>query len=177
MKVKKILPEIQELSEQVGEFIQYWGFKKVHGRIWVHLYLADHPIDAAEIMRRTKISKALASMSLRDLLNYEVIEEVGKSDRGTTLYQANPDVTSVILNVLRRREKKMLATISTAHSMVNQLPTREKEDSAISQDRIQKLGELIKIAEISLEGILQLNTVNFEEMDHFNERSTSELTR
>jgi DNA-binding transcriptional regulator GbsR (MarR family) len=168
MKPKKILPEIQELASLIGDFIQYWGFKKIHGRIWTHIYLSEHPLDAAEIMKRTKISKALASMSLRDLMNYEVIQECGKSERGTTLYRANPDLINVILSVLRRREKKMLATISTAHSMVSQLPRREKEESSLDEAKIQQMGELIQTAENSLEAILQLREINFGSWEKFN---------
>ena len=88
--------ELDALAEQVGEFIQYWGFKKVHGRIWTHLWLSDHPLDAGDLGKRLQISKALVSMSIADLLEYDVIQEVGRGEQGTTLYRSNPDQTQVI---------------------------------------------------------------------------------
>ncbi len=104
MKREGSLPELEDLADQIGEFIHYWGFKRIHGRIWTHIYLAAKPLDAADLVRQMKISKALVSISLRELIDFEVIEEVGKSSRGTHLYRANPDILKVILSVLRQRE-------------------------------------------------------------------------
>ncbi|MGA3762246.1 ArsR family transcriptional regulator, partial [Bacillus velezensis] len=85
-------PELEDFAEQIGQFIEYWGFKRVHGRLWVHLMLSEAPLDASQLIRRLRVSKALVSMSLGDLLEYDVIEEAGKSARGTQLYRAREDV-------------------------------------------------------------------------------------
>lgn len=114
-------PELEELASEVGEFICYWGFKKIHGRIWTHIYLAEQALDAGQLMQRLKVSKALISLSLNDLLKYDVILEAGKSSRGTQTYLPNPDVLDVILNVLRRRERKMLTKAETSHKMLSSL--------------------------------------------------------
>src|ERR1700730_8342606 len=95
-------PELEELAGEVGDFICYWGFKKIHGRLWTHIYLATLPVDAGQLMQRLKVSKALISLYLHDLLKYDVIIESGKSTRSTQTYVANPEVLDVILNVLRR---------------------------------------------------------------------------
>ena len=92
----KISPELEDLAHQIGEFMEYWGFKKVHGQIWCHLFLSSTPLDASELMSRLGISKALVSISLKELLKYEVIRESGKSDRGTRCYQATEDVMTPI---------------------------------------------------------------------------------
>lgn len=107
----RVPPEMEDVASQIGEFIEYWGFKNVHGRIWTHLFLAETPLDASDIVERLCISKALVSMSISDLLEYEVIQFAGKSERSTVLYKANPNVTSVIVNVLRKRERRMLSRI------------------------------------------------------------------
>lgn len=155
------LPELQELSEQIGEFIHYWGFKRVHGRIWTQLFLSDKPLDSADLVRQMKISKALVSISVRELLEYEVITEAGKSDRGTNLYSVNPDILQVILNVLRGREKRLLSRIEGAHEALERVPYETKIANDISPDRLGKLKTLVGDASSALEGLIALRSVNF----------------
>lgn len=157
------LPELQELSEQIGEFIHYWGFKRVHGRIWTQLFLSDKPLDSADLVRQMKISKALVSISVRELLEYEVITEAGKSDRGTNLYSVNPDILQVILNVLRGREKRLLSRIEGAREALERVPYEDKVANEISSERLTKLKGLVGDASAALDGLIALRSVNFGE--------------
>ncbi len=149
-------PELEELVNQIGNFIEYWGFKNVQGRIWAHLWVANEPLDAAELMRRLKISKALVSISMKEMLEYEVVLEVGKSERGTTLYRANPDQQKVILNVLRRRERMMLNRISSAFRLLEKMDPQDKIYHRISAEQTNRLGEMIQNAEVLLDSMLQI---------------------
>lgn len=160
-----VAPELEEIAEQIGSFIQYWGFKKIHGRIWTHIFLSDYPLDAAELMRRCKISKALASISLRDLLDYRVILESGKTPEGTQGYRANPDIPDVIFGVLRAREKKMLSQIHSAHRLLKNLPNAEVTSQKLDPARIKSLGEMIEFAENGLEQVLALAAFDFSKFE------------
>lgn len=154
--VLEIPPELEEMAERVGEFIQYWGFKKIHGKIWTHLYLSEKPLDAQDLIKRLGVSKALMSFSLNDLQEYQVILEAGKSDRNTQLFVANPDVLAVILNVLRRREKRMLAQIYSSYKMLSEIESREKQSIHICEDRLAALGNMINQAQTTLSGVISL---------------------
>ncbi|MFQ5770977.1 MAG: hypothetical protein ACE5HX_10610, partial [bacterium] len=57
----------QRLAESVGEFIKYWGFKEIHGRIWVHIYLSQAPITAKDLTEKLGVTKGLISMMLSEL--------------------------------------------------------------------------------------------------------------
>lgn len=157
------LPEMEDLAEQIGEFIHYWGFKRVHGRIWTHLYLAKQPLDAADLVRQMKISKALVSISLRELLEYEVIEEVGKSPKGTHLYRTNPDILKVILSVLRQREKRIIARIQAAQNSLERTAAEDRQAHGMSEESLKMLGELISKASIGLESFIAFKSVDFGE--------------
>ena len=148
--------ELEALADQVGEFIQYWGFKKVHGRIWTHLFVSNHPLDAGDLCKRLNISKALVSMSIADLLEYEVILEVGKGEQGTTLYSANPDVTHVIFNVLRKRERKMLAAVEAAHALLVKSGNPGSGSSSLDRERVAYLGEMVGTAQAALEMLISM---------------------
>jgi DNA-binding transcriptional regulator GbsR (MarR family) len=152
---QRVLTELEEFASEVGQFMEYWGFKKVHGQIWCHIYLSQTPLDAAELMRRLRISKALVSISLKELLDFAVIEEAGKSERGTRLYKAREDLGATILDTLRRRERKMMARIRTSHSLLERLDPQELQDHGVEQKKVALLGMLIRLVEQSLDQMIK----------------------
>lgn len=159
-KKKARNPEIEELSDQIGEFIRYWGFKKVHGRIWAHVFLAEEALDAAAIIDALGISKALASMSINDLLEHRVILPQGKSARGTQLYVANPDLMEPILNVLRTRERKLLSRIEGSFRQVKKSAAEGRRIAGVDPAKLKQLGELIESAEDVLDAFLDFKQID-----------------
>ncbi len=156
-------PEMEDLADQIGEFVYYWGFKRIHGKMWTHLFLAQEPLDAADLVKQMKISKALVSISLRELLEFEVIQMNGKSERGTQLYKVNPDIMSVILAVLRQREKRMLSRVEAAHQNMLRISEGDKSQMKISTAHLTQLGDLIQKATIALDSFIALKPVDFSE--------------
>ncbi len=174
-KPAKIQPELEEVVAQIGVFIEYWGFKNVHGRIWAHVYLAEAPLDAGDLIERLEISKALVSMSISDLMEYDVIQVAGKSARGTVTYVANPNVTSVVIGVLRKRERRMLSRIAAATKVLKDFKKHggAKDTSVqLSSDRLASLHEMVLTAEDSMDAILRLGDVSFQEWRRFDEDGT-----
>lgn len=146
--------KLTTLSSLVGEFIKYWGFKEVHGRIWVHLYLSKKPLSAKDLMQRLKISKPLVSISIQELLNYQVIQKVGTEFYGTTVYQANPDLFGIIRNVLRSREKVLLAKTRTASLTLSELSQEEQESLGLDREKIVMLQAFVAFGDEFLNKIL-----------------------
>ncbi|MGE0632425.1 MAG: GbsR/MarR family transcriptional regulator [Pseudobdellovibrionaceae bacterium] len=157
----KVPPELEDLAENIGEFIEYWGFKRIHGRIWTHLFLANKPLDAGELIQRLKVSKALVSMSLSELIGYEVVLEAGKSERGTLLYRANDKVIDVILSVLRRREKRMMGRISTACRSARGIAAEDIAAMRMDERKLDFLATMVSEAEKNLDTIISLYQVDF----------------
>jgi DNA-binding transcriptional regulator GbsR (MarR family) len=162
-------PELEELANEVGDFICYWGFKKIHGRLWTHIYLAKTPLDAGQLMNRLKVSKALISLSLNDLLKFDVIHENGKSARGTQVYIANPNVLDVILNVLRRRERKMLAKAEMGYKMLASLNPESIQRCNLQVERMESMGRMISEAQNALTSLLELATLDLKNWEEINE--------
>jgi len=156
------LERINRLADCVGDFIQYWGFKKIHGKVWTHLYLSPDPLDAAELMERLGISKSLASITINDLLHYKVILAKGKGPKDTQVYVANPEVREVILEILKQREASML---EKADSEVRNLSTvtGQLQDPVIDPNRLQSVGRMINEAQLALTAITSLKEVDYSE--------------
>lgn len=153
---KTNLPEVDYLAELIGEFIQYWGFKKIHGKIWLNLYISDTPLDAAALMGKLNVSKALISISLKDLLDYEVIIEQGISFEGTRLYGANPDLHTVISRVLRQREKVMMGKILAAFTQLKNISKEDITTNKIEVNRVKELDRFIKTGEKGLNTLMAI---------------------
>ncbi|MFK8136898.1 MAG: GbsR/MarR family transcriptional regulator [Bdellovibrionales bacterium] len=154
--------ELNDFAEEIGGFIQYWGFKKVHGQIWTHIFLSEIPLDARALMDRLKISKALVSITLKDLVEYDVVREAGKGPNSTLVYEANTNVVQVILGVLRMREMKMLAQIEMAYGLLDNLNPEELANSKISSKRLKMMIDLIRKAKSQLQTILKLGTIDLK---------------
>jgi DNA-binding transcriptional regulator GbsR (MarR family) len=154
--------EVKAFADEIGNFIQYWGFKKIHGQIWANLYLSDVPLDANTLIARLKVSKALISISLKDLLEYDVVIPAGKGESSTQTYVANPQIVKVILSVLRQRELKMMAQIESAFKILSHLPKEKKESLKISDTRLNLLGKSITRATSQLQNILRLASIDLK---------------
>ncbi len=161
MQKTTIPPELDELGEQIGGFIEHWGFKRVHGKLWTMLFLSEEALNAKTLMERLGISKSLTSMTLNELLKLGVVLEVGKSSKGSMLYTANDNVSQMIVNVLRAREKKMISRIYAAYRLLDALP-EESMNNEVPFDRkkLKTLGKTIRNAEKTLNGFIALKSVN-----------------
>ena len=160
----RVPPELSDVADQVGAFMEYWGFKTIHGRIWTHIFLSHEPLDAGSLIRRLDVSKALMSMSLAELLDHDVIQIAGKSEHGTTTYSANPDITHTITAVLRKRERRMLNRVSSA---AKSLPLSTEGEVRLSPERVQSLQSMIETAEQTLECLLSLKNFDFAQWSDF----------
>lgn len=154
--------ELDELANAIGRFIHYWGFKQIHGRVWAHIFVAAAPLDAGTLMKRLNVSKALMSLSLNDLLDYNVIQESSKSKRGTQTYIANPKVIDVIISVLERREKKLLQAIDASCDSLCKVPSDRLNQAGLDVPRLKTLSLMIKEAQATLNSMLDLTTEDFK---------------
>lgn len=160
----KLMPELAQLEEIVGNFMHYWGFKKIHGRIWLHLYTSSKPLDSAEIMERLQVSKGLMSLAMRELLHYEVIRPAASGPHGTVYYEANPDLQSVINNVLRAREAVMLGEAAAAAQRLGSVSSEELSAAGVDASRVQSVLTLTESAQGLLQAYLSLGGCQGEDL-------------
>jgi len=157
MNEKNSIPHLHELAEKIGGFIEYWGFKKIHGIIWTHVYLSPSPLSAGDLIARLKISKALVSLSLSDLIHYGLIVQTPESaDRKTKHYRATPDVFASIKNILETRETPMLQEIQSRFDTLH----AKAPEGSVSKERLEDLGRMIEGANEGLRNLLLLASVD-----------------
>ena len=145
---------IEKLMESIGVFIQFWGFKKIHGRVWTLVFLSPEPVDAKFLIRSLNVSKASISLVLKDLLKYEVILSVKKTSPSTQKYIANPNILSGIRNVMSDRERKLIAEIGGAQQSLCQLSETEKINLHVDSERLAQLGQMVYASQVVLDQII-----------------------
>lgn len=148
MKSKDQTLKLRKLSLSVGQFIRYWGFRRIHGAIWTQLYLSNTPLSCTDLAARLALSKSLVSPALEELCKFKLIEEAPAPNEKTKVYRAVENISEVIQHVLKTRESKMLQQISKDFSSLND--QSEKSDS-INQKRVDELGSMIQAANMMLE--------------------------
>lgn len=156
--------ESSELAALIGSFTEYWGFKKIHGKIWTLLFLSDVPRDAGYFIKELRVSKGLISIALKEMIDHKVILKIDKVEAGTQLYEANPSVLEVIFNVLRTRERKLIGEIQSTFSR-HKDSLRQKQD--FSPKRIESLGEMIGAATHAIDGFLTLGAIRGDSFKPF----------
>lgn len=153
---KRIPAEVLAMAERVGEFIEYWGFKHVEGKIWGIMFLSREPRDMTYLVEQLGLSKALVSMSVARLLQYNVIRPVHPDRQRYQAYEANPKVVEVIFGVLRSRERVMLSRIQSAAKKLSVLSDNTLAGAGYSTKRVAFLSRMVRVATIVLDSTLAL---------------------
>lgn len=146
--------KLHELSESVGDFIRYWGFRRIHGEIWTQVFLSKKNLSGAELTERLGVSKSLISPALSELEKHGLII-MTQEDKKTKRYSAAPDVIGVIKKILSEREAKIIKTSRQYFESLQKIHVqRGAENSLLDPDRLHEIGEMILLAQFSLNFIL-----------------------
>src|ERR1700730_15514117 len=88
---------LHEAADAVGALMEFWGFKRVMGRIWALL-------SASELCDQLSISSGAASMALAELEHWAVVRRIRRAGDRREYFEAETDVWKMISRVLRERE-------------------------------------------------------------------------
>ena len=129
MQSKEFEKALRAVSLSVGDFIRYWGFRRIHGAIWTQLYVSSTPLSGTELARRLKVSKALVSPALSELEKHKLIRQSEAPNDKTILYEACDDVNAVIKHVLKTREKPLLSEIDRRFQSMNEFKKKARQSA------------------------------------------------
>ena len=156
--------QLAKVASSIGDFIEYWGFKSIQGRIWSLVYLSDEPISTPEIVNILKVSKASVSIGVNDLLTRELIKISGKIKNGAVTYIPTPDAGSVVRKVIRERELKLISDAESNLNLLFSMSEDELKDQNISHD---KLRQLLELTLASKKIVTNLSSERFSTISHW----------
>lgn len=134
----------KNLAESVGKFIEYWGFRDIHGRIWTVVYLSSEPVSIQEILERLQVSESILNDALSEMVDHGLIDRLPALVAREFYYSCSEDIGGVIRRVLKNRE---LVTLERSHSEIEALnseSTQSLRSSGISKKRLKQLSSLVQ---------------------------------
>jgi len=157
---------ILRLSEAIGSFINYWGFKDLQGQIWFILYITDQEYSTKDIKEIFDISKALASQLINELLEFKVISKVGTGKHGVDLFKANTNVLEAIFLVIKNREMNILDSV--LENLTNlEKSLGELELKTIKKSRLVKLRKLARYSQLTINNFLKFQQTSWSKWKIF----------
>lgn len=162
---------IRHTCEAVGSTLEQWGFKKTLGMIWAFLYLCPEPASAKDICSALKVSPALVSITIQDLLRWGAVRKMSGMGRRRDYYEAERDIWKMIKRVINEREIGQLRLVQKRLEMAINALDRESNNNAnlkskrtcqFQKMRIEDLKSVSNAAESLLgtfaaHGLLQVN--------------------
>lgn len=150
--------DLAKLADSVGDFIRYWGFRRIHGQIWTLLFLKNQAISPTEIAKSLGVSKSLISSAINELEEHGLIMPFNNDvsgNRKTKFFKAESDVIKIIQNILKTRELKLITDVK------KNIDNVKKTGSPIDPERLERLELWTTIAQTSVAGITEVD--GFEE--------------
>lgn len=89
-----------------GRMASVWGISRTMAEVHALLYITGEPMCADDIMERLAISRGNASMSLRALLDWGVVERTHRRGDRKEYFRAVEDVWAMFRAIVRERIKR-----------------------------------------------------------------------
>ncbi len=101
------------LVRRWGEMGGYWGINRTMAEIHALLFVTHEPLCTDDIMERLQISRGNASMNLRGLVDWGLIQRVHKLGDRKEYFQADADVWRMFETIMRERRRREVEPIIT----------------------------------------------------------------
>ena len=143
---------VEQISDIIGQLMEFWGFKHIMGRIWAILFFSSHPLSQSDIAARLHASTGAVSMGLRDLLAWGAIHKVCPSGSRKEHYVSEDDIWKMVRRVLSEREGRRIenALFHLDQAIQNLQGEKHTHHSNLQERRyqIEKLEELRKLGNL-----------------------------
>lgn len=148
-----------DACDAVGAFIEGWGFRSIHGRVWTLLALHRDPMAQTDIADALGVSRSLISLAIAELMEYGLVEPTG--DHRNAPYAVRMDVWPVISGVLRKREwmlvERARITLEAAVTLTEDAE-RRGERTPWDLGRMRVLLGMTELAQGVLRAIIAIRT-------------------
>lgn len=143
---------LHEVADAVGALIEFWGFKRVMGRVWTLLFLRGEPLSAAELCEQLAISSGAASMTLSELEHWGVVRRSRKPGDRREYFEAETDIWKMVSRVLREREILQIERALEVFDRAREQLARPEPEMA---ERIGRLSDLARVGRGLLSALVQ----------------------
>ncbi|MBY0113478.1 MAG: ArsR family transcriptional regulator [Phycisphaerales bacterium] len=134
--------ETKQLTEAQDRFVAAWGkmgtawgISRTMAEVHALLYITGEPLCTDDVMERLQISRGNASMSLRALLEWGIVERVHRRGDRKEYFQAEQDVWVLFRAIVRERMKRevdpMRASLYEIRDLTEDRVSKDAKDPAL----------------------------------------------
>lgn len=165
-KILSELPRYEELAvNAVAHVIEFWGFKRNHGRIWCLLYLRGEPMSSADLQEALDLSKGAVSMIVRDLQEWGVAHRIRIKKSKARHFLAEVDFLKMLRRVLRDRELEMVERV---RDDLKDALYFARDDEQVEEAVLKRLRAMVRLADMIFDALnffLKTLRLDFTEAD------------
>ena len=154
-RVDDALPVVDEIRAAQDRFIEFWGemgtrwgVQRSMTEVHALLFIAGEPLSAEDIMERLSISRGSVSTTLKQLVEWGLVQRVRLKDRADRrdYHQAEQDVWKLFYTILRARKRREFDPLveELGGCRVAQKGSRKSDGSKQHDQKIDELLELCK---------------------------------
>ncbi len=159
------------LVRRWGEMGGYWGISRTMAEIHALLFVSGRPLCTDDVMVQLHVSRGNASMNLRALVDWGLVQRVHKFGDRKEYFQADTDVWHMFETIMRERRRRevepIIATITRCQAAV--AGSEAQAAGAEAADFRKRLDEL--------QDFLNTMSMLFELVVRFGSAGMSQLAR
>lgn len=114
-----------------GEMAASWGISRTMAEIHALLYLATDPLCTDEVMHDLAVSRGSASINLRELVKWGLIDRVHRRGDRKEYFEAQRDVWQMFETIVRERRRRevqpIVETLQRCLAMIDKEPTSQAQ--------------------------------------------------
>jgi DNA-binding transcriptional regulator GbsR (MarR family) len=135
----------ERLIQEMGRLSSFAGFNKAMGQIYGLLYLSTEPVSLGEIAEQLDISKGNASLNIKTMERWGLIQPISKKGDRRDYYQAEIDFWKIVQDILTERDKKEIdhALNSLAGILESVKAAESAESNTESRFYKKRLGSML----------------------------------
>lgn len=144
-----------------GELSGYWGINRTMAEIHALLFVSNEPVCTDDAMEKLLISRGNASMNLRSLLDWGLIERVHIRGDRKEYFTCRTDVWQMFETILRQRRRRevepILETIQKCSDMITgESAGKASEDARLFSERLRGMSEFLQLVGSLVDVIVKL---------------------
>jgi DNA-binding transcriptional regulator GbsR (MarR family) len=127
-----------------GRMSTSWGINRTMAQIHALLIGANEPMSMDEIKDKLVISRGNASMNLRELMDWGIVERYRAPGDRRDLYRSSGDILTIVSRVVRERKRREIdPTANAIAECLSLIPADDKSEQAEAlRHRLEALQEL-----------------------------------
>ncbi len=146
--------------ETWGRMGSAWGVSRTLAEVHALLYITGDALCTDDVMERLEISRGNASMTLRGLTDWGIVQRVHKRGDRKEYFQAEADVWTMFKTIATERKKRELDPVVTSLFEIRDMTAvRDEAVPALAthNERLDRMLEVIEASNQFLSALFELN--------------------